>query len=328
MTSTQPRREPRGHDPHPKNSDSVDHVIGVDLGGTKIRAGIATVAGELLAEKRIDTSSDGSDVSGQIYSLALELCDTIGITLDRVAATGVGGAGVPDTTGTTFDLAPNLTALSAIPFTERLSALLGHPVVIENDVNVSAVGELIAGLGRGHSDFVFISVGTGIGMGIIANGSLVRGAKGAAGEIGFLPFGADPLDSANHVRGPLEEVTAGDAVSSRLLVSEGSVLSPEEIFARAATGDQRAVDAVDEEARWLAAGIVAVNAVLAPELIVLGGGIGTRADLLPRITSWLNRFGQPDLTIRVSELGHLAPVIGAITIATEAAAAAQKGTSR
>jgi glucokinase len=328
MTFTQPWSEHRGNDRHDNGSVSLDHVIGVDLGGTKIRAGIATMSGELLAEKRTDTSNDGSDVIGQIHSLALELCDTIGITLDRIVATGVGGAGVPDNTGTTFELAPNLTALSAIPFTERLSALLGHQVVIENDVNVSAVGELVAGLGRGHSDFVFISVGTGVGMGIIANGSLLRGAKGAAGEIGFLPFGADPLDPANHVRGPLEEVTAGDAVSGRFLFSAGSVLSPEEIFTLATTGDERAVDAVDEEARWLAAGIVAVNAVLAPELVVLGGGIGTRADLLPRITSWLGRFGQPDLTIRVSELGHLAPVIGAMTIAIEAAAAAQKGTSR
>jgi glucokinase len=322
------RTEQRGRDPHGNGFDVPDHVIGIDLGGTKIRAGIATFSGELLAEKRTDTSAAGSDVIEQIRSLALHLCDTIGITLDRVAATAVGGAGVPDKTGTTFDLAPNLTALGDIPFTEQLSAALGHLVVIENDVNVSAVGELVAGLGRGHSHFVFISVGTGIGMGIVVNGSLLRGSKGAAGEIGFLPLGGDPLDPANHVRGPLEEVTAGDAVSGRFLSSSGSALSPEEIFALAASGDQEAVEAVDEEARWLAAGIVAVNAVLAPELVVLGGGIGTRPDLLPRITSWLIHFGQPDLIIRVSELGHLAPVIGALTIAIEAAAAAQKGISR
>lgn len=302
-------------------------MIGVDLGGTKIRAGIATLSGVLLAEKRIATSSDGSGAVEQIHALVLELCATVGVPLARVAGTGVGGAGVPDTGGT-FTLAPNLTALGGIDFRERLGALLGHPVVIENDVNVSAIGELAAGLGRGRSDFVFISVGTGIGMGIIANGSLVRGANGAAGEIGFLPLGADPLDPANHVRGPLEEATAGDAVSGRFLHGAGSALAPEDIFARAAAGDELAADAVDEEARWLAAGIVAVNAVLNPELVILGGGIGTRPDLLTRITSWLARLGQPELPIRISEIGPLAPVIGAATIAIEAAAAAQKGISR
>lgn len=327
MTSTTQRTE-RRDDERAGDTPSRDHVIGVDLGGTKIRAGIATIAGELLAEKRIRTRSDGSEAIEQIHGLVLELCATTGVAIDRIAATGIGGAGVPDATGASFDLAPNLTALSDTPFAGRLGELLGHPVVIENDVNVSAVGELVAGLGRGHSDFVFVSVGTGIGMGIIANGELVRGAKGAAGEIGFLPFGADPLDPANHVRGALEEVTAGDAVSGRFLLGAGSALSPEEVFARAADGDEHAVLAVDDEARWLAAGIVAVTAVLDPELVILGGGIGSRPDLASRITSWLARYGQPDLPVRTSLLGPLAPVIGAAAIAIDAATAAQKGLSR
>jgi predicted NBD/HSP70 family sugar kinase len=315
-----------------------DHVIGVDLGGTKIRAGIATATGDLLAEKRIETSADGSEAVEQIHALAAELCETVGVTLDRVLATGVGGAGVPDAEGTSFDLAPNLTALGGVPFRTRLAALLGHPVVIENDVNVSAVGELVAGLGRGLTDFVFISVGTGIGMGVIANGVLLRGARGAAGEIGFLPLGADPLDPAHHVRGALEEVTAGDAVSGRFLLGPGphagtgpgtgSGVSAEEVFALAASGDARAVDAVDEEARWLAAGIAAVTAVLDPELVILGGGIGARPDLVPRVTSWLARYGQPHVPVRISLLGPLAPVIGAAEIARHAAAAAEKGLSR
>ena len=331
MTSTQQRSAPLESEPLVSNiawSGRIDYVIGVDLGGTKIRAGIATLSGEILAEKKIGTSNDGSDVVEQIDALVRELCGSVGAEISQVVATGIGGAGVPDETGTTFKLAPNLTVLGGIPFTQHLSDLLGHPVVIENDVNVSALGELQAGLGRGHSDFVFISVGTGVGMGIIANGTLLRGSRGAAGEIGFLPFGADALDPAHHIRGPFEEVTAGDAVSSRYQKRTGSSLHPEDIFGRAAAGEQSAIEAVDEEARWLAAGIVAVNAVLAPDLVVLGGGIGTRPDLLPRISSWLERFGQPDLTIRVSELGQMAPVFGAVTIAIEAAAAAQKGTTR
>jgi predicted NBD/HSP70 family sugar kinase len=331
MTSTTQhsgRREGAGRGAPPAR----DHVIGVDLGGTKIRAGIATAEGDLLAEKRIETSAHGSEAVEQIHALAIELCETAGITLDRVLATGVGGAGVPDAEGTSFDLAPNLTALGGVPFSSRLAALLGHPVVIENDVNVSAVGELVSGLGRGLSDFVFISVGTGIGMGVIANGVLLRGARGAAGEIGFLPLGADPLDPANHVRGALEEVTAGDAVSRRFLLAPradpGAQVSAEEVFALAAAGDAQAVDAVDAEARWLAAGIAAVTAVLDPELVILGGGIGARPDLVPRVTSWLARYGQSHVPVRISLLGPLAPVIGAAEIARHAAAAAERGLSR
>jgi predicted NBD/HSP70 family sugar kinase len=171
---------------------------------------------------------------------------------------------------------------------------------------------------------------------------LLRGARGAAGEIGFLPLGADPLDPAHHVRGALEEVTAGDAVSGRFLLGPrpdagpgpdthpgtGSGVSAEEVFALAASGDARAVDAVDEEARWLAAGIAAVTAVLDPELVILGGGIGARPDLVPRVTSWLARYGQPHVPVRISLLGPLAPVIGAAEIARHAAAAAEKGLSR
>lgn len=328
MTTTHPRSEVLRMGPQRAETTRRDYVIGVDLGGTKIRAGIATRSGELLADKRTSTSAAGADVIEQIHTLILQLCHENNVTLDQIAATGVGGAGVPDATGTTFGLAPNLAALGDIPFSVRLAEVLGHPVTIENDVNVSALGELMAGLGQGRSDFVFISVGTGIGMGIIANGELLRGYRGAAGEIGFLPLGADPLDPANHVRGPLEEVTAGDSVASRFLHTTGSKLSTEDIFTRAENGDPHALTAIDEEARWLAAGIASINAVLAPELVVLGGGIGTRPDLLPRITSWLVRFGQPHLTVRVSELGHLAPIIGAATIAIHAADAAQKETSQ
>ncbi|TFC05231.1 ROK family protein [Cryobacterium mannosilyticum] len=303
-------------------------VIGIDLGGTKIRGGIATLSGDIVADKKILTNTNGIDLVDQIVDLVADLCETIGARLDQVAATGIGGAGVPNQAGSSFDLAPNLTALDNKPFAQGLIRRLGHPVILENDVNVAAIGELHHGVGLNTSNFVFISVGTGIGMGIVANGQLVRGARSSAGEIGFLPFGSDELVLSNHVRGPLEEAVAGDALAKTYHASTGHSLSAQEIFARAAHGEPHAVAAVDHEAKWLATAIVAVRAVLDPEVFVLGGGIGSRADLLPPIQSWLTRLGAHSLDIRSSELGHRAPIAGAVRLALDAALPSLEGQPR
>lgn len=295
------------------------YVVGVDLGGTKIRAGIASETGTILADRKVPTNAGGVNVIEQIVGLVSELCAVVGAGTDQVAATGIGGAGVPDSSGENFDQAPNLSGLRDVPFAQDLMQRLGHPVIIENDVNVAALGELHYGLGLGHSDFVFVSVGTGIGMGIVADGRLIRGASGAAGEIGYLPFGTDPLTAENQVRGPLEEAVAGDALARRYEMATGYRISTREIFAKAQDGDTHALAAIDDEARWLAAALVAVNAVLNPEVFVIGGGIGSRKELLPHLHTWLTRHGVSSLDVRISELGHRAPVAGAVRLALAAA---------
>lgn len=323
---SQTNTEPHRHE-HNERADG-GFLVGIDLGGTKIRAGIADSAGAILAERKVKTETGGSNAVHQIVSIVEDLCAAIGADVSRVAATGIGGAGVPDEAGTSFDLAPNLQDISETPFVRQLSLQLGHPVLIENDVNVAALGELHYGLGRGHSDFVYVAVGTGIGMGIIGGGRLVRGAHGAAGEIGFLPFGADPLDPATRVRGALEEETAGDAIVRRYQQSTGKDCSPRDIFLAAAAGDSSAVATIDTEARWIAAALAAVNAVLDPELVVLGGGIGSRSALQPLIHSWLDRYGVASLDVHLSTLGHHAPVAGAVRVALESAHSLQKGRVR
>lgn len=300
------------------------YVVGVDLGGTKVRAGIADAAGKILAERKVATNADGVDVLGQIAGLVEELCIDVNARAEQIAATGIGAAGVPDGSGNNLAQAPNLSALRSMSLRTDLTERLRHPVVIENDVNISALGELHYGVGLTHSDFVFVSVGTGIGMGIVAGGRLVRGSRGAAGEIGYLPFGTDALAPENHVRGPLEEAVAGDALDRRYQRASGQHLSTREIFTKARGGNAEAIAAVDDEARWVAAALVAVNAVLDPEVFVIGGGIGSRKELLPYIQTWLKRHGSP-LDIRTSELGHHAPVAGAVRLALEASGIAITG---
>lgn len=292
------------------------YVVGIDVGGTKIRAGLADADGGIVTEVVAPTHPQGSqNLVAQLVDVVGELARAHGIRPSQVAATGIGGAGVPnDTAG--FDLAPNLGATEH-GLAEELEAALGHTVLLENDVNVAAVGELHEGMGREVDDFVFVAVGTGIGMGVIVGGALVRGATGAAGEIGYLPVGADPFEVANHRRGSLEERVAGHTLAERYERSTGRSISTRDVFDRVGLGDRHAIAAVDDESRYLALALVSVNAVLDPDVFVLGGGIGSRPELLAPLRSWLGRLGSPALDIRFSELGHRAPVIGAARLALE-----------
>ncbi|KTS85993.1 hypothetical protein NS183_11635 [Microbacterium testaceum] len=291
-------------------------VVGIDLGGTKVRAGVAAIDGTLLDEV-VELTRIGADLVPQITDLVAMLRDRVGG--GEVLVTAIGGAGVPDGDQGTFDLAPNLGDLGQFGLVAELEAALGHRVVLENDVNIAALGELADGVGRGEDSFAFVAVGTGIGVGLVLNGALWTGASGGAGEVGYLPFGADPLDPANHRRGPLEERVAGDVLARRYAeaVHGDLALTARDVFARADIGDAAAIGAIDEEARWIAYVLVAIDAVVNPGLFVLGGGIGGRIELLPPLRNWLARLGRPSLRINVSTLGSSAPILGAVRLALD-----------
>lgn len=300
------------------------YVVGIDLGGTKIHAGISGPDGGLLAETRVPS---GGDVTDRILQVEQSLVQEIGVTLSAVEITAIGGAGAAEDEG--FDLHPNLDLPSGASFGPDLARRLGHPVVLENDVNAAALGELHHGVGRQHDTFVVVASGTGLGMGIVVGRRLVRGARGAAGEIGFLPLGTDPFDPAHQRRGPLEEAVAGDVLAGRVAPrTGGDTWTTTEIF-DAAARDPQAARAVDEHAHWLALALVAVRAVLDPEVVVLTGGIGSRPELFPPLHRTLVALGAADLVVQTSTLGPQAPVLGAIHLAREhAPSLALEGTSR
>jgi predicted NBD/HSP70 family sugar kinase len=298
-----------------------EYVVGIDLGGTKVRAGIATLDGTILSEVSEPTAAGaGRALVPQITALVSRLATSAGGNALDVLATAIGGAGVPDGEGGRFDSAPNLGDLNGVSLVAELELELGHPVVLENDVNVAAIGELHEGIGRQHDSFAFVSVGTGVGVGLVLRRRLWPGVSGSAGEIGYLPFGADPFDPKNQRRGALEEVAAGDAIARRFVLATGAdPLSAVDVFDRAAAGDAHAVASLDEEARWLARALVAIDAVVNPGVFVLGGGIGSRTELLVPIRHWLGRLGRPHLKVRISRLGNLAPIVGAVRLAIDAA---------
>ncbi|WDH79137.1 ROK family protein [Microbacterium esteraromaticum] len=287
--------------------------IGIDLGGTKTHIGIAPLDDgghaplSLTAERVVPTPRAGG----------AELCEVIGATIDelmrqtqtdRLIGIGIGGAGVPQADGG-FTAAPNLGD-TAFDFGSALSSRFEAPVEIDNDANVAALGELVA-LGDEQASFGYVAVGTGIGMGLILEGRLIRGASLAAGEIGYIPVGADPLDAANHRRGALEEAVAGDVLAAR----DPGASTVREIFERAAAGVPEAREALDAQARWVAYALATVIAVVDPGAFVLGGGIGSREELRAPIQHWLERLGHPDVPVRISTLGSAGAVLGAIELA-------------
>jgi glucokinase len=296
------------------------YVVGIDLGGTKVRAGIATLDGAVLQETT-ESTRGGYAMVTQLSELVAGLAASVRASRSDIVATAIGGAGVPDPAAGGFDLAPNLGDLTGVDMVAELEARLGHRVVIDNDVNIAALGELHDGVGTEVDSFAFVSVGTGIGVGLVLDRQVWAGVTGGAGEIGYLPIGADPLDPVNQRRGALEEVVAGDAIVRRFEHASGrSGTTAVAVFDHAAAGDQDALAALDEEARWLAHAIVAVDSVVDPGLFVLGGGIGSRRELLDAVLRWLGRLGRTDIQVRISRLGSRAPIAGAVRLAIEAAA--------
>jgi glucokinase len=180
---------------------------------------------------------------------------------------------------------------------------------------MAALGEQRTGSGHEYRDFVFVAVGTGIGMGIVVNGNLCRGARGAAGEISYLPLGTDPFDPANQIRGALEEAVAGATIARRYEEATGERVSVPVVFERAGAGDEHALAAIDDEAKHIALAVAAVGAVLDPEAVVLGGGVGSRTELLEPVRRWLGRLGAHAPIVKTSLLGHRAALIGAIAAA-------------
>ncbi len=288
-------------------------VLGIDLGGTKVHVALADLGGEIVEEALEPTDPAGAiGAIAQIARMARTLAAKAGIEPHRIRGAAMGSPGVVDPASGRIGIAPNIPGLDQMDVRRALRDALGVEVAIENDVNLAAVGEHWRGSSRGRRNFVFVAVGTGIGMGIFADGRLVRGARGAAGEIAYLPIGGDPYDARGHVLGTLESAVGSAAITGRYVGLGGETgLSVRDMFDRL-DSDPRAAAALDECARTIAAALLAVHAVLDPEVALLGGSIGSRSELRDRIASHLGRCMTQPLPVEISALGNRATLTGAI----------------
>jgi predicted NBD/HSP70 family sugar kinase len=258
----------------------------------------------------------------QIGEMAHGLAAEAGLRWRHVTLTVVGSPGVLRPSHGQVALAHNLPGWGRHGLAEAVQRELGTNVAFENDVNLATMGERWHGLGRDVADFVYLHVGTGVGLGLVLHGELYRGSTGAAGEIAYLPLAlADPHDRGSRRRGVLESaIGAAAVVATARRMGMTPPLTPKTVFGAARRGDERAGRVVSGVARGIAHAIAAVVPVVDPELVVLGGGIGRNGDLLLEPVERELRAISPFLPrIEVSPLGDEATVDGALAMALAAA---------
>ncbi|MFI6298117.1 ROK family protein [Nonomuraea sp. NPDC050790] len=274
------------------------HVAGIDIGRNWIRVAVADLRGAFAG--RTDgrnTARTSAELGELVAGLARAAAREAELDWSAIVCAVVGSPGVYDQNAGRLDLAPNLPGPD---LAERLRAALNVDLVIENDINLAAVGEHAYGEGRGKSNFALVSIGTGVGMGIVVNGELYVGARGAAGEVSYIPAveeqAVDQRDAREH--GATETLAAAPGVVRAARAAGLSLDTAKEVFAAAESGDRAALSVVAAEGRRIGGLLVAVAAVLDPEVIVLSGGVGHNLDLLGEA-----------IQRRIAELGPLRPAV-------------------
>ena len=268
-----------------RTAPDAGHIVGVDVGRRVIHVAVADLDGTIVTRlEQPNRSRSGTMLLRSVGETVERAVADAKLAPDDIVVTVLGTPGIPDAATGTMYRAPNLPGWERRGLLKELISTLGadgSEVIVENDANLCAVGEHAQGAARGVEMVACLTVGTGIGMGILVNGKLFRGAHGAAGEIADLPYGRVPAGVTAHRPGPVEVVAAAQAVLSAAHAAGLSEASTaKDVFDLARGGDKRAVRVVGEEASKLAHVVAVVTAVLDPGLIVLAGGIGSNSDLL------------------------------------------------
>lgn len=290
-------------------------VCGVDLGGTKVRAAIIDLTCTVVSELTEPTDArGGTDVAQQIGRLCRDAAAQAGVDWSKVMFATVGVPGVPDRRTGSVRMAPNIDKIGDMDFADALEVELGFGVQVENDVNLAAIGEQWSGCASDVDNMAFVSLGTGIGAGIIVGGQIIRGAMGAAGELGFLPFGADPFEPGSLRAGALERQAGSFGITNSYWELTGKQVQVKDLFDLAQAGDEDAQTVLEETARLVARLIATIGAVVDPSMIVLGGSIGQRIELQERIEVALAACFPNPIDIKRSALGEHAALVGGAAV--------------
>lgn len=305
-------------------------VLAVDLGGTKLAVAVVSPRGELLAHVQEPTCQDGPE-SGieQIVRLARGLLDSPSITPLDVDALGVGIPAVLEKDNDFVIWAPNLNGWRDIALRPALEAALRMPVYIEYDGHTAVLAEYWLGAGRDFHSVVDLIIGTGIGGGMILEDRLIRGVNRLAGAAGWFVLGSEPSlrDDRAHSIGFWEAMAAGPGLALQakaelslhpesVLAPFGNTLTSVDIFAAAEQGDGFATQLLERLAGSIGLGIANVVSLVNPEVVILGGGVGSQcASLLPSIGQVVQRWAQPisarTVQLKISPLGTQAGLLGA-----------------
>ncbi len=293
------------------------YALGVDLGGTKVTAALTDLIGRIVVEATEPTDARGGRyVLKQIRTFCDRVCAEKGIDAARIKSIVVGTPGVVDPVTGSVSLVPNIKGLSDLNVRQVLAEHFDREVGVENDVNLAMLGEAWQGRARDCQNAALLSLGTGVGLGLIINGKLVRGACGAAGEISYLPVGPDTTSSDARAVGAFElEVGSVGILRRYRAISSKPVNTVRDIFTLLDEGDEAASAVLDATASTIALAITALQSIVDAELVILGGSIGIRPELVGRVQKQIGTVFGREVNIEPSALGARAGLVGALSLA-------------
>lgn len=312
-------------------------IIGIDLGGTSVKFAILTEQGEIQEKWSIRTNilDEGSHIVPDIIESIQSKLETHGMTKDEFLGIGMGTPGVVNSEAGTVIGAYNLNWKTLQPIKKDMEAALGMPFYIDNDANVAALGEQWVGAGENNPDVVFMTLGTGVGGGVVAAGNLIRGVAGAGGELGHITVDFEhPFTCTCGKKGCLETVAsatgivnltrryadeyAGDAKLKKM-IDNGEEVSAKTVFDLAKKGDDLALIVYHHFSEYLGIACANIASVLNPSTIVIGGGVSAAGQfLLKGVQKVFNENTFPQIRtstkLALAQLGNDAGVIGAASL--------------
>lgn len=317
-------------------------LLGIDLGGTTIKFGILTLEGEVQEKWAIETNTleNGRHIVSDIVESLKHRLSLYGLTKDDFLGIGMGSPGAVDRTSKTVTGAFNLNWADTQEVGSVIEKEVGIPFFIDNDANVAALGERWVGAGANNPDVVFVTLGTGVGGGVIADGNLIHGVAGAGGEIGHMivdPENGFTCTCGN--KGCLETVASATGVvrvarqlaeqyegssAIKAAIDNGYTVTSKDIFIAAEDGDKFANSVVERVSRYLGLAAANISNILNPDSVVIGGGVSAAGEFLrSRVEKYFVTFAFPQVKkstkIKIAELGNDAGIIGAASLANQQA---------
>lgn len=317
-------------------------LLGIDLGGKTIKFGILTLEGEVQEKWAIETNTleNGRHIVSDIVESLKHRLSLYGLTKDDFLGIGMGSPGAVDRTSKTVTGAFNLNWADTQEVGSVIEKEVGIPFFIDNDANVAALGERWVGAGANNPDVVFVTLGTGVGGGVIADGNLIHGVAGAGGEIGHMivdPENGFTCTCGN--KGCLETVASATGVvrvarqlaeqyegssAIKAAIDNGDTVTSKDIFIAAEDGDKFANSVVERVSRYLGLAAANISNILNPDSVVIGGGVSAAGEFLrSRVEKYFVTFAFPQVKkstkIKIAELGNDAGIIGAASLANQQA---------
>ncbi|MEH7418027.1 ROK family glucokinase [Neobacillus drentensis] len=311
-------------------------LIGIDLGGTTVKFAILTEDGEIQQKWSMETDiqNEGKNIVPNIIESIKHRLDLYGLSADDILGIGMGSPGTVDREKGTVIGAFNLNWSTLQPVKELIEAGTGIQFYIDNDANVAALGERWKGAGEDGTDVVFVTLGTGVGGGIIADGNLIHGKVGAGGEIGHVIVEPNGYQCTCGNQGCLETVASATGVvrlardfseryagesELKWLIDDGQEVTAKTVFDQAKKEDKLALIVVDKFYYYLGLACGNIGNILNPETIVIGGGVSAAGDMLLKgVEEYFQKFAFPTVKtstkLKLAQLGNDAGVIGAASL--------------